>query len=99
MALLRREFRLPKSKRLKIFVVDDEQIIAQTLAAILRHSGFSAEAFTNPGDALAAAALIAPDLLISDVMFSGQAAMGDLLRESLGNSSSGHVSERASQKR
>jgi hypothetical protein len=32
-----------------MFVVDDEQIIAQTLAAILRHSGFSAEAFTNPG--------------------------------------------------
>jgi len=47
---------MPNGPLPTVFVVDDEQIIAQTLAAILRHSGFSAEAFTNPGDALAAAA-------------------------------------------
>jgi CheY-like chemotaxis protein len=49
-------------------VVDDEQVIAQSLAVILRQSGFSAEAFMNPLEALAEAASMAPDLLISDVM-------------------------------
>lgn len=51
-----------------IFVVDDEKIIAETLTTILRKSGFSARSFFNPLDALAAAAVEMPDLLISDVM-------------------------------
>jgi CheY-like chemotaxis protein len=49
-------------------VVDDEEVIAQTLAVILRQSGFLAKSFTNPLEALAEAASTAPDLLISDVM-------------------------------
>ena len=58
-----------ENKKLKhIFVVDDERIIAETLTAILQKSGFSACAFYNPLDALAAAASAAPDLLISDVV-------------------------------
>jgi CheY-like chemotaxis protein len=52
----------------RIFVVDDENIIASTLATILQKSGFSATAFTNPFDALESARANAPDLLISDVM-------------------------------
>jgi DNA-binding NtrC family response regulator len=51
-----------------IFIVDDEWIIAQTLAIILQHSGFSARFFNNPLEALSAAKLTAPDLLISDVV-------------------------------
>jgi CheY-like chemotaxis protein len=51
-----------------IFVVDDEKIIATTLAAILSQSGFRAEAFTNPLDALKKAHTEAPDLLLSDVV-------------------------------
>lgn len=51
----------------RIFVVDDEQIIAATVATILQMCGFSATAFTNPFEALNCAASDSPDLLISDV--------------------------------
>ena len=51
----------------QIFVVDDEPVIASTLAAILQMNGFSAKFFTSPLEALAAARSKAPDLLISDV--------------------------------
>jgi CheY-like chemotaxis protein len=52
----------------RVFVVDDEHVIAFTLAAILKQCGYSATSFTSPLDALAAARFIAPDLLISDVV-------------------------------
>jgi CheY-like chemotaxis protein len=51
----------------RIFVVDDEPVIASTLAAILQMNGFSARFFTSPLEALTAARTKAPDLLISDV--------------------------------
>jgi DNA-binding response OmpR family regulator len=52
----------------RVFVVDDERVIAQTVALILQQSGFNAIAFTNPLHALEAAKSDTPDLLISDVM-------------------------------
>ena len=55
----------------QIFVVDDEPVIASTLAAILQMNGFSAKFFTNPAAALAAARSKAPDLLVSDVTMPG----------------------------
>jgi CheY-like chemotaxis protein len=55
----------------RVFVVDDERVIASTLAAILQNNGFSARFFTSPLEALAAARLKAPDLLISDVAMPG----------------------------
>ena len=51
----------------RIFVADDEPVIASTLATILQMSGFSAEFFTSPLEALTAARSKAPDLLVSDV--------------------------------
>ena len=51
----------------RIFVADDEPVIASTLATILQMSGFSAEFFNSPLEALAAARSKAPDLLVSDV--------------------------------
>jgi DNA-binding response OmpR family regulator len=39
----------------RVFVVDDEIVTADTLAAILRTSGFDATAFHNPELALEAA--------------------------------------------
>ncbi len=51
-----------------MFVVDDEHVIASSLAAILQISGFNATAFGNPLEALHAADVEAPDLLISDVV-------------------------------
>jgi CheY-like chemotaxis protein len=50
-----------------IYVVDDEKVIASTLAAILISSGYEARAFSNPIEALEAAKSDSPDLLISDV--------------------------------
>jgi CheY-like chemotaxis protein len=55
----------------QVFVVDDEPVIASTLAAILQMNGFSAKFFTSPLEALAAARSKAPDLLISDVTMPG----------------------------
>jgi len=53
----------------RVFVVDDEDVIATTLAMILRlQGGFQARSFTNPLDALSVALKDAPDLLISDVV-------------------------------
>jgi DNA-binding NtrC family response regulator len=51
-----------------IFVVDDEEIIASTIAAILRLQGLDAVAFTHSSEALQASRSMAPDLLISDIL-------------------------------
>lgn len=52
----------------RVFVVDDERIIASTLAAILQLNGFAAHFYVDPFAALAEAGTNAPDILISDVM-------------------------------
>lgn len=53
---------------MRVFVVDDEQIIAGTIAAILSQSGFNATPFTNPVEALDQTRSQAPNLLITDVV-------------------------------
>ena len=53
---------------LRIFVVDDRQVIASTLATILNQNGHKATFFTNPLEALASSVHDAPDYLISEVM-------------------------------
>ena len=52
----------------RIFVVDDERTIASSLAAILQMHAFLARYFFDPLEALDAARVEAPDLLISDVV-------------------------------
>jgi CheY-like chemotaxis protein len=58
-----------------IFVVDDEPVIASSLAAILQMNGFSARFFTCPLEALAAALSESPGLVISDVAMPGISGM------------------------
>jgi DNA-binding NtrC family response regulator len=65
----------PSEKRIQvsqpassIFVVDDEPVIASTLASILQMHGFRARCFTSPLEALKAAHSEAPDILLSDVI-------------------------------
>ncbi len=59
---------MKKESEVTFFVVDDERIIAETLAAIIKMQGFSSSSFVNPLDALEAAGDEVPDWLISDVM-------------------------------
>lgn len=56
----------PRSKR--ILVVDDEECIADTLALILRSSGYEAEARNDARSALQECELQTPDLVVSDVV-------------------------------
>jgi DNA-binding NtrC family response regulator len=57
---------MPASETL-VFVVDDEEIIATTLAIILKGGGYEAVAFTLPLEALRAAEVRCPAILITDV--------------------------------
>jgi len=52
----------------RVFVVDDEPVIADTLQAILKQWGFEAFCFTDPMMALKAAALTPPQVLLTDVI-------------------------------
>lgn len=58
----------PERNLTRVFVVDDEEVIATTLGMILRQRGFDAHSFKLPLEALHAARTMAPDLLISDVV-------------------------------
>lgn len=55
----------------RIFVVDDERCIADTLAAILRNTGYEALALYDGRSALDECEFTTPDLVISDVMMPG----------------------------
>jgi DNA-binding NtrC family response regulator len=53
-------------KAFRVFVVDDNDLIATTFVSILKRSGIDARSFTDPRQVLQAARTEAPDLLISD---------------------------------
>jgi DNA-binding response OmpR family regulator len=54
----------------KVLVVDDERVIADTLAMILNQSGFEARAAYSGEKALEIAATFQPAMLISDVIMA-----------------------------
>jgi CheY-like chemotaxis protein len=54
----------------KVLVVDDERVIADTLAMILNQSGFDARPVYSGEKALELAESFQPDMLISDVIMA-----------------------------
>ncbi len=54
----------------KILVVDDERVIADTLAMILNQSGFEALAVYSGEKAVEQASTFTPDMLITDVIMA-----------------------------
>ncbi len=58
-----------------VLVVDDETLIADSLAAILRQSGFAAMAAYDGLSALEIARVVPPDLLLSDVAMPGMSGI------------------------
>jgi DNA-binding response OmpR family regulator len=55
----------------RVLVVDDQKLIADSLAEILRNQGFGAQAAYDGLDALDAASKFNPDCLLSDVLMPG----------------------------
>ncbi|HTB97922.1 MAG TPA: response regulator [Terracidiphilus sp.] len=54
----------------KVLVVDDERVIADTLAMILNQSGFDARAVYSGEKAVETALSLVPDMLITDVIMA-----------------------------
>jgi len=57
---------VPNLKK-RVFILDDEVVIASTLAMILRSQGIDTTSFSEPLKALEAARSHAPNLIISDI--------------------------------
>lgn len=58
----------PQNSKPKVLVVDDERVIADTLAIILNQHGFDAAAVYTGSAAVEKAKTAHPDLIISDVI-------------------------------
>lgn len=59
----------------KVLVVDDERVIADTLALILNKSGWSAQATYSGEDAVRLASELEPIVVISDVKMNGMSGI------------------------
>ncbi len=68
---------------LRVLIVDDEQLIADTLVRILTLNGFIATAVYNGEAALAALATVCPNIVLTDVRMPGRNGIevGILIRE------------------
>jgi len=62
---------LDKAKKVKILVIDDEALIAETVMEILNHEGFEATAASTGADAIDLAKVLRPDIVLSDVIMPG----------------------------
>ncbi len=64
----------------RVLILDDEQIIANTLVLILNRNGFEASAVYNAQDAINVATQLSPDVLISDVIMEGMTGIDAAIR-------------------
>jgi DNA-binding NtrC family response regulator len=64
----------------RVLVLDDEQVIANTLALILNRSGFEASAVYTAEAAIQNAREHSPDILISDVIMDGPTGIDAAIR-------------------
>lgn len=64
----------------RVLILDDEQIIANTLALILNRSGYEARAVYNAEAAVETARQFSPDFLISDVIMRGMTGIEAAIR-------------------
>lgn len=64
----------------RVLVLDDERVIANTLALILNRSGYEARAVYNAEAAIKTAGELLPDFLISDVIMEGMTGIDAALR-------------------
>jgi DNA-binding NtrC family response regulator len=63
--------RVGASHKIKIIVIDDEALIAETVVEILRQEGFEAAAVSNGFSAIELARDWKPDVVLSDVIMPG----------------------------
>ena len=63
-----------------VLILDDEQVIANTLALILNRSGYQARAVYTAEDAIESARQVSPDVLISDVIMRGMTGLDAAIR-------------------
>ena len=64
----------------RVLILDDEQVIANTLALILNRNGFEARAVYRPEEAIEIAVQTSPDILISDVIMDGMTGIDVAMR-------------------
>jgi CheY-like chemotaxis protein len=62
---------MKKHRSTRVLIADDEHLIADTLALILNHHGFEAHAVYSGEGAVERALLVAPDILVSDILMRG----------------------------
>jgi CheY-like chemotaxis protein len=58
-------------KKVRIIVIDDEALIAETVVEILNEEGFEATAVSNGNSAIELAKTSKPDIVLSDVIMPG----------------------------
>ena len=63
------------SNKKVLFLIDDERVIATTLAIILNNAGFEVHAFFSGEDAVDSSDKLKPDFLITDVVMRGMSGI------------------------
>ena len=71
---------LQVNERLRVLIVDDEPLAADTLALILNQRGFDATAVYSGETAVEAAKVLKPNVLISDVCMLGMTGIEAAVR-------------------